>query len=195
MKPQQIILFPLGLVWGIIAQIKRTLYELLNLRSVGSLPNIVVGNINVGGTGKTPTIIWLYNQLLTLGISSEQMGVLSRGYKRQTKGFTWVNFNSTPDEVGDEPLEILSALTLQPSSNPMRVAVCENRVVGINRMRQQSNPLSLVLLDDGFQHLRLKHDLGFLLCDYQKPFTKDWPLPTGRLREFPWASNSASALM
>lgn len=195
MKPQQIILFPLGLVWGIIAQIKRTLYELLNLRSVGSLPNIVVGNINVGGTGKTPTIIWLYNQLLTLGISSEKMGVLSRGYKRQTKGFTWVNFNSTPDEVGDEPLEILSAVTLQPSSNPMRVAVCENRVVGINRMRQQSNPLSLVLLDDGFQHLRLKHDLGFLLCDYQKPFTKDWPLPTGRLREFPWASNSASALI
>lgn len=191
----QIILFPLGLVWGIIAQIKRTLYELLSLRSKGHLPNVVVGNINVGGTGKTPTLIWLYNELIELGLASQQIGVLSRGYRRKTKGFAWVNYSSQSNEVGDEPLEIATALSRYSPQDQIKIAVCENRVLGIEKMKNDCPSLSLVLLDDGFQHLRLQHDLGIILCDYRKPFTTDWPLPSGRLREFPWASNSAEVIL
>lgn len=195
MKLLQIILFPLGLVWGCIAQIKRTLYDWLNLRSYGSLPNVVIGNINIGGTGKTPTLIWLYSQLIELGLTRQQIGILSRGYKRKTKGFVWVKNDSLPNEVGDEPMEIMSALSQNRTEDHLKIGVCENRVLGINRMKNECPSLSLVLLDDGFQHLQLKHDLGIILCDYQKPFTTDWPLPSGMLREFPWASKSAKIIL
>jgi tetraacyldisaccharide 4'-kinase len=121
--------------------------------------------------------------------------VLSRGYKRKTKGFLWVTPQKSLQDVGDEPLEMLSALQTIPTSNTNKIAVCEDRVNGIQRMQAESPNLRCVLLDDGYQHLKLQHNLGILLCNYQQPFTRDWPLPAGKLREFPWWSKKANLLL
>ncbi|MEY2708660.1 MAG: hypothetical protein RIQ91_1290 [Bacteroidota bacterium] len=195
MTLQQIILWPLGLIWGIVAHIKRVIYDQLSLSQKAVLPNIVVGNLNVGGTGKTPTLLWIHQTLLSLGLTTESIGVLSRGYKRKTKGFLWVTPQKSLQDVGDEPLEMLSALQTIPTSNPNKIAVCEDRVNGIQRMQAESPNLQCVLLDDGYQHLKLQHNLGILLCNYQQPFTRDWPLPAGKLREFPWWGNKANLLL
>ena len=164
MTLQQIILWPLGLIWGIVAHIKRVIYDQLSLSQKAVLPNIVVGNLNVGGTGKTPTLLWIHQTLLSLGLTTESIGVLSRGYKRKTKGFLWV---TPPKSLQD----------------------------GIQRTQAESPNLQCVLLDDGYQHLKLQHNLGILLCNYQQPFTRDWPLPAGKLREFPWWGNKANLLL
>lgn len=195
MTIQQIILWPFGLIWGIIAHIKRVIYELLGIPQKAAIPNIVIGNLNVGGTGKTPTLLWIHHLLMTMGLPSENIGVLSRGYKRKTKGFLWVTPQKSLLEVGDEPLEISWALAESTGNNPHKIAVCEDRVNGIQRMHDESPNLKCVLLDDGYQHLKLQHNLGILLCNYQKPFTKDWPLPAGRLREFPWWGNQAALVL
>ncbi|MFM8994811.1 MAG: tetraacyldisaccharide 4'-kinase [Bacteroidota bacterium] len=186
-----IILSPLGLIWGIIAQVKRWIYDFAGLRQTATLPNIVVGNLSVGGSGKTPTLMWLHSQLLLLGQSPKNIGILSRGYNRKTTGFRWVTNQSTADEIGDEPLEIATAIQAQANT----MAVCENRVTGIQTMHRESPSLSMVLLDDGFQHLRLNPTLSILVCDYHKLFTRDWPMPAGRLREFPWAARNANAVL
>jgi tetraacyldisaccharide 4'-kinase len=217
------ILTPLGLIWGLVAQIKRWCYEFFGLRKKATLPNIVVGNLSVGGSGKTPMILWLNHQLQQLGIKERHIGLLSRGYKRQSQGFLWVDDSKSVAEVGDEPAELFEALngkgllkitdtsspTLQndslkmqeavrperttESSHPQQ-AVCEDRWVGIETMKNESPILKLILLDDGFQHLRLNPTMGIVVCDYYKLFTHDWPMPSGRLREFPWAAQKAQAV-
>jgi tetraacyldisaccharide 4'-kinase len=192
----QYILFPLGLTWGIVAQIKRTLYERLTLRHHGALPNIVVGNIGVGGSGKTPTLLWIHKQLESLGVQTHKIGLLSRGYKRKSKGFLWVQSIDDSHLVGDEPTELFLALNNDSSTtNTQKIAVCENRIVGLLEMKNQSPELTCVLLDDGYQHLRLKADLNILVCDYHHPFTQDFPMPSGKLREFPWATKNADCII
>lgn len=196
MSPLQYILFPLGFLWGIAAQIKRTLYEGLGMRHSGAIPNIVVGNMGVGGSGKTPTLLWIHEQCESLGIQTNKIGLLSRGYKRKTKGFLWVESNSESQFVGDEPTELYMALNNESlTSTTKKIAVCENRVVGLLEMKKQSPELACVLLDDGYQHLRLKADLNLLVCDYHNPFTRDFTIPTGTLREFPWATKNADGII
>ena len=186
-----IILSPLGLIWGLIAQVKRWVYDFAKLRKPAALPNLVVGNLSVGGSGKTPTLIWLHHQFVQLGIPANHIGILSRGYKRKTTGFLWATTQSNAHDIGDEPLEIATAL----QSADKTIAVCENRLIGIDKMHQESPDLSLVLLDDGFQHLRLQPTLSVIVCDYHNLFTRDWPMPAGKLREFPWAANHANAIL
>src|SRR5690606_36834659 len=133
-------------------------------RNVPEIPTIVVGNLNAGGSGKTPHLIFLVHFLQKEGIV---INILSRGYGRKTKGFLEVNQDSKPDEVGDEPLLIKQKL---PQSS---VFVCENRPEGISKITEISK--QPVLLDDAFQHLPLKAGFYILLTSYHSPFYIDFP--------------------
>ncbi len=186
-----IILSPFGLIWGIVSHFKRRVYDTFNLRKKGALPNIVIGNLSVGGSGKTPTVIWLLQQLTRQGIQKNQIGILSRGYQRKSQGFVWVNSSETFESVGDEPLEIQSAI----SAVDRTIAVCENRLTGLSRMKKENDSLKITVLDDGYQHLRLQPDMSILICDYHRLFTREWPLPFGKLREFPWEAKNADAVL
>ena len=132
-----------------------------------------MGNLSVGGTGKTPMVLWLANMLSKENFS---IAIVSRGYGRKTKGFNWVNVNSAPQEVGDEPL-----LFKQSFPNAI-VAVCEKRTIAIDKIRSERKP-DLIILDDAFQHQYVKPSLNILLSDYSNPFYTDFLLPAGNLRE------------
>jgi tetraacyldisaccharide 4'-kinase len=188
------LLLPLGLIWGTIAQIKRSIYSLFKWSSRPAPISIVIGNINVGGLGKTPTLIWIFKQLVDLGLPPQTIGVLSRGYGRKSKGFVAVDQTQNASTVGDEPLEILQDIENQVNLS-IPFAVCENRPMGIGMLKAKNPDLQIVLLDDGFQHLKLNHHASILLCDYHNSFTNDLPLPAGNLREFPFASNTAKTIL
>ena len=138
-----------------------------------SMPIIVMGNITVGGTGKTP-----HTEFLVKTLSKEvELAVLSRGYKRKTRGFHYVKSESTVREVGDEPLQ------MKRKFPEVTFAVEANRVKGIERLKRDMEELDVVLLDDAFQHRRLKPSLSIVLIDYNRPLHKDRMLPWGRLRD------------
>ncbi|MCO5233171.1 MAG: tetraacyldisaccharide 4'-kinase [Chitinophagales bacterium] len=138
-----------------------------------SIPIISVGNIQAGGTGKTPMVEYICSFLLR----NHQVGVLSRGYKRKTFGFRLVGENDNFKEVGDEPLWLKQK---HPQST---IGVVENRIIGVPYLVEQNMNLEAIILDDGFQQLGIKIDLNILLTPYAKPFTNDAMLPVGRLRE------------
>lgn len=137
------------------------------------MPVIVLGNITVGGTGKTP-----HTEFLVETLSKEfSLAVLSRGYKRKTRGFHYVKPSSTVAEVGDEPLQ------MKHKFPNITFAVEANRIKGIVRLKKDMKELDAVVLDDAFQHRRLKPSLSIVLIDYNHPIHKDKMLPWGRLRD------------
>lgn len=138
------------------------------------IPIISVGNLSVGGTGKTPMAEYLLRQLLAKG---KQVAYLSRGYGRKTKGYRLVNpAHDTVQTVGDEALQV--ALKFPDIS----VVVCEDRAVGIERLLAE-RPVKLLVLDDAFQHRKVARDLDLVMIDAQRLPTQDAVLPQGRLRE------------
>ncbi len=133
---------------------------------------ITIGNLAVGGTGKTPVI-----ELITKNLKDKyKIAILSRGYKRKTKGFLYVQAGMKASESGDEPLEIKRKF-----SNVV-VAVCKKRVEGIKKLQKDHKP-DIILLDDAFQHRKVKPTKAVLLTEYNRPFYKDNFLPVGRLRD------------
>lgn len=142
------------------------------------VPVVCVGNLTVGGTGKTPHVEYIVGQLA----DQYNIAVLSRGYKRHTKGFIVANSKSTPDIIGDEPLQIY-----QKYGSKVKVAVCESRREGIRRLLDAYPQINLVVLDDAFQHRYVKPRVSVLLMDWQRPVYRDRLLPLGRLRESPSA--------
>ena len=145
---------------------------------------ITVGNLGVGGNGKTPCICWLVNML-----GEENVAVLSRGYGRRGKEFLWVEEQGTAEEFGDEPLMIKQYFP------GLSVAVCADRVAAIQRIQQERPQIEYVLLDDGFQHRKVKPSLSILLTTQHRPFFKDLPIPAGRLREFAHNYRRADAVI
>lgn len=137
------------------------------------IPIISVGNLAVGGTGKTPMVEWLINHLQ----DQYTIGVLSRGYGRKTSGFQTVLTLSSPREVGDEALQI------KLNYDKIHVCVCEDRVFGIAQMINNHPEINLIILDDAFQHRAVKPTISILLTTHNKPFTSDFIMPTGFLRE------------
>ncbi len=172
----------LSVIYGIIVGLRN---ELFNLRLLSSkefdLPIISIGNITVGGTGKTPHTEYIANLLK----SKFKVAVLSRGYKRKTRGFLMVEATSKVRQVGDEPLQIKNKF------KDIFVAVDANRVRGIKRLIDMPDKPSVVLLDDAFQHQYVTPGINILLTDYNHLITKDSLLPYGRLRES--ASNKSRA--
>ena len=169
------LLAPFALIFRVITEIRNALYNWDVLKSEkGKIPSIVVGNLSVGGTGKTPMVEFLLRNLST----QMKLAVLSRGYGRKTKGFMIAKMESKPSQIGDEPHQIFHKFV-----GNIPVFVSENRVEGIAKIYELIPELDAVVLDDAFQHRSLKADFFILLTPYQKPFSQDFILPMGRLRE------------
>jgi tetraacyldisaccharide 4'-kinase len=168
------LLFPFSLLYGLVVRVRNLMYDLGWLRSHDfPVPIISVGNITVGGTGKTPHIEYLIRLLSP----RYRVGVLSRGYGRRTRGFRWVEVQSAFSEAGDEPCQIKRKFP------EVMVAVDERRVHGVHRLLSQALAPQVILLDDAFQHRSLKPGLSLLLVDARRTLAGDCLLPTGRLRE------------
>lgn len=208
-------LLPFGLIWGLVAMIKRKVFTVFNIRKTPPIRTWVVGNIQAGGQGKTPTIIALYEWLQSTKGTSTQIAILSRGYGRKTKGYRRVTSLESAKTVGDEPFEIYHSIkenqeihrtkkgTLEiidktkyiSNHDLSSVFVCEDRLIGISKIQRENPNTSLVLLDDGFQHLKLRATGNIILTKFGEPFCDDLPLPAGNLREFPSAAKAANIIL
>ena len=168
-------LWPFSLLYGTISTLRNWCYD-IGLFTSYDVPVVVicVGNIKAGGTGKTPFTQYLLNHYSTI----YKTAVLSRGYGRKTKGFILADASSTAEKIGDEPLQLfLNSDTLY------QVAVCEDRVTGVQQLLKYNPDLQLIILDDAYQHRKIKRDINILLTEFDNPFFKDQLLPGGRLRE------------
>lgn len=174
LKSFRILLFPFAIIYWFIILIRNGLYNKKILRSTAfGLPLVCVGNLSVGGTGKSPMVEYLVRNLK----DRFKIATLSRGYKRKTKGYALANENSTALEIGDEPMQFHVKFPGVP------VAVGEERLVAIPQLLHDRPETECIILDDAFQHRAIKAGLNILLTDYNNLFTRDFFLPTGDLRD------------
>jgi len=167
-------LYPISILYRMITDIRNILFDTGILRSEKfDFPVICIGNIAVGGTGKTPHAEYLINLLR----NDFKVALLSRGYKRRSKGFRIASQSSTTTEIGDEPLQIFNKFP------DILVAVDRDRANGIKTIINQQPGTDLIILDDGFQHRRVKPGLSILLTDFSRVLTRDHLMPYGNLRE------------
>jgi tetraacyldisaccharide 4'-kinase len=167
-------LLPLAVVWDVITRLRNRLYDLELKPSVAfNVPVISVGNLTVGGTGKTPMTEYLVHLLH----QRSKVAVLSRGYGRDTKGLYFVRPDEDALAVGDEALQVVQKFP------DICVAVCEDRVYAVPHIIDRCGEDVVLILDDAFQHRRIKPGFSVLLTDYARPFYCDYLLPAGRLRE------------
>jgi tetraacyldisaccharide 4'-kinase len=170
----RILLSPFALLYWLIIAIRNFLYDIKILRSSSfGLPLICIGNLSVGGTGKSPMVEYLVGLLK----NEFKIATLSRGYKRKTKGYTLANENTTALEIGDEPMLFHIKFPDVP------VAVGEERVDAISQLLHDKPGTEAVILDDAFQHRAVRAGLNILLTDCNNLFTRDFYLPTGSLRD------------
>ena len=173
MRLLRLLAFPFSLVYGLVVYLRNLLYDFGVFKSVSfKTPIVCIGNLSVGGTGKTPMVEFVLHLLK----SNYKVAVLSRGYRRKTRGFLLANNNSTVDELGDEPFQIFSKF------DGISLAVDENRRNGIANLEKEVRP-DIILLDDAYQHRKVKPNLSILLTTYSNLYIKDWYLPTGDLRD------------
>jgi tetraacyldisaccharide 4'-kinase len=170
----RVLLFPLALVFGLVLRIRNYLYDRNVLKSTGfNIPIINVGNLSVGGTGKSPMV----DYLVALLKREYRAATLSRGYKRRTKGYLLASDNSTAVEIGDEPMQF------HLRHPEVAVAVGEERLEAVPQLLYDRPSTELIILDDAFQHRAIKPGLNILLSDYNNLYTRDFYLPTGDLRD------------
>ncbi len=182
----KILLLPFALLYGIGVSLRNFFYSKNLLKGVEfDLPVISVGSLSVGGAGKTPHVEYLI-RLLKDYIN---VATLSRGYKRKTRGYRIANNSDTVSTIGDEPLQFYEKFP------DITVAVAENRMFAIPQMMTSHPDIQTILLDDAFQHRSVKPGLNILLTQYRLPFTQDWLLPAGRLREWRSAYRRADLII
>lgn len=181
-----ILLLPFALIYGLIIFFRNKLYDwqIFSPKEF-DFPVIVVGNLNMGGVGKTPHIEYLIRLLK----SDFKLATLSRGYKRETHGFQMASSKSTILEIGDEPLQY------QHKFDDVLVAVDEDRVNGIKILKEKFPNLQVVLLDDAYQHRSVKPRINILITDYSKLYVNDFIVPTGTLREWAFGSKRADIII
>ena len=168
------LLAPFSWIYTLIILIRHKLFDLKVLSSVEyDIPIVCIGNITVGGTGKTPMAEALIRHLN----SEYKVGVLSRGYKRRTRGYFEVESTSSFLKSGDEPKQ------MKLKFPNIVVSVCADRREGIARMRREHPELSLIILDDAFQHRYVEPWTSLVLMDYTRPVYRDHMLPWGNLRD------------
>jgi tetraacyldisaccharide 4'-kinase len=168
------ILFPFSILYGCITTFRNFLYDKGIFKCYSfEVPIIAVGNLSVGGTGKTPQIEYLIRLLLP----NYKIATLSRGYKRKSEGFVLADANSTAEILGDEPFQIHRKFP------QIKVAVDADRKNGIEKLLSLKDKPEIILLDDAFQHRRVKAGFYILLSAYDDLFYDDFLLPTGNLRE------------
>lgn len=181
------LLTPASWLYGAIVGVRNWMFDSKFLKSVEfDIPVVGVGNLTVGGAGKTPHVEYIVSHLSL----DYKVAVLSRGYKRKTKGFVLANAKSTPSSIGDEPYQIY-----QKFHGRVIVASCESRKKGIEELLKLYPELGVIVLDDSFQHRWVKPKISILLTDYSRPFYKDKLLPLGRLREGVLQANRADMVI
>lgn len=185
MDKLKLLLWPFAALYGGITSLRNTAYDHGWFASRKfNLPVIAVGNLTVGGTGKTPHVEYLLRLLKTYSIAT-----LSRGYKRSTRGFILADINATAATIGDEPYQYHSDFP------EVQVAVCEDRVAGVEQLLKLTPAPDVILLDDAMQHRAIQPSLNLLLTDYNRLFFKDQLLPAGLLRESKYGASRADAII
>lgn len=175
MKFIRAIFFPFSVLYGWLMHIRNRQFDHGQRREVQFDRVVIsVGNLSVGGTGKTPMIEYLIRELK----DRIKLATISRGYGRKTKGFRFVTDTDTAATVGDEPLQFYRKFGQQ-----VIVTVGEERILAIPSVLMEQEKTEVFLLDDAFQHRQAARDFDILLSDYLHPFYKDFVLPTGNLRE------------
>jgi len=182
----RILLFPISIIYGLITFLRNKLYD-SNILKVTSynLPIISVGNLSMGGTGKTPHIEYLIRLL----IEDYTIATLSRGYGRKTKGFFKADSLTNAADIGDEPMQFHQKFP------KVCVAVDNNRVEGVNEILASETVPELILLDDAFQHRSIKPGFQVLLTPFNDLYADDWVVPTGRLREYSCGKSRADVVV
>ena len=181
-------LLPLSWLYGLGVSIRNTLFDMGILKSKSyQIPVICIGNLTVGGTGKTPHTEYLVNLLRR----HNKVAILSRGYKRKKKGYILASEESTVEDIGDEPWQ------MKQKFGNVYVAVDKNRRRGIERLctDPETRDVEVILLDDAFQHRYVKPGVNILLIDYHRMVTDDCLMPAGRLRESKDGINRANIVV
>jgi len=170
----RILLYPFSIIYHILTAVRNKLFDLGILQQKKfDIPIIGVGNLNTGGTGKTPHVAYIAKLLQKRNMN---VATLSRGYGRKSQGYILAKKNHTALEIGDEPFELYNHI------KNIHVAVCENRINGIEELNKSVKP-DAIILDDNFQHRYVKTKLQILLTSYNDFFYNDYILPAGNLRE------------
>jgi tetraacyldisaccharide 4'-kinase len=174
LKSFRILLLPAALLYWLVVFMRNWFYDKNILKSTSfGLPVICIGNLSVGGTGKSPMVEYLIVNLK----DRFQIATLSRGYKRRTTGYSLANENTTALDIGDEPMQFHIKFP------DVTVAVGEERIVAIPQLLHDRPATQAIILDDAFQHRAIEAGLNILLTDYNNLFTRDFYLPTGDLRD------------
>jgi tetraacyldisaccharide 4'-kinase len=182
----KIILFPLACLYGFVITIRNKLFNWKILPSKSfEIPVISVGNLSAGGTGKTPHTEYLASLLK----NQYKVAILSRGYRRKTKGFIMVGGENTQQEIGDEPFQYMKKFP------EVVIAVDENRRRGISGILKERPDTEVILLDDAFQHRYVKPGKSIILTDYHHLYVHDYLLPTGMLREMASGARRADLII
>ncbi len=187
MKLLRFLLFPFTVIYDIVTSIRNWFFNIGILKSTSfDVPVIAVGNLSVGGTGKSPQIEYLIRLLK----NNNKVAVLSRGYKRKTKGFQIVKNIHKAIDVGDEPLQFYKKY-----GKEITVAVDADRTNGIKQLLKEEKSPQIILLDDAYQHRKVKASTYVLLTKYDDLFTDDFILPTGNLRESKRGAKRANVIV
>jgi tetraacyldisaccharide 4'-kinase len=181
-----LLLMPLSLLYGMVMAIRNKLFDwgILKQQSF-DIPIINIGNLSMGGTGKTPHV----EHIVSLFQNQYRIAILSRGYGRKTKGFIKATPENSCIEIGDEPAQYVRKF---PNAI---VAVCERRTKGINELKKIHPDIQLVILDDAYQHRYVKPSINILLTDYYALYAEDYVFPSGHLREFKSGSKRADFII
>ncbi len=182
LKYLRLFLLPINVIYALVVYVRNKCYDLGIFKSTEfDLPIICVGNLAVGGSGKTPTTEYLIALL-----DNYKVAILSRGYGRKTKGFILADHTATAETIGDEPMQYFRKF------KHVTVAVCEDRVKGVTKLKDNHD---VILLDDAYQHRSIKAGFNILLFEFAKLNTFQFLLPAGNLREPFYATNRAQAIL
>ncbi len=186
LRPIRVLLFPFSLLYALVIRIRNWFYDKNIFTSAAfNLPVICVGNLAVGGTGKSPMVELLIRMLR----EQYPVAILSRGYKRKTRGYALAGPATTALDIGDEPMQFHSKFP------DIAVAVGEERIVAIPQLLHDRPDTQVVILDDAFQHRAVSAGLNILLTDFSNLFTRDWWLPSGDLRDARSSSRRADIIV
>jgi tetraacyldisaccharide 4'-kinase len=186
LKSFRILLLPFAILFWLLIKLRNWAFSVGIFKSVSfGLPLICVGNLSVGGTGKSPMVEYLVLQLM----NRYKIATLSRGYKRKTKGYAIANPQTTAIDIGDEPMQFHKKFPEVP------VAVGEERIVAIPQLLHDRPDTEVIILDDAFQHRAIKSGFNIVLTDFNNLYTRDFFLPTGDLRDTRQSAKRAQVII
>jgi tetraacyldisaccharide 4'-kinase len=166
---------PISWIYGLVVFIRNKLFDFNILKSKSfAIPTIAIGNIAIGGTGKTPMASYIIN---LLNNQNFKVGFVSRGYKRKSEGTILANRTTLPSEIGDEPYQIFT------KHKYIKLAVSKDRADAVEKITSQNSDLNVIVLDDALQHRKIKAGLNILLTDFNNLYSRDNYLPAGELRD------------